>query len=239
MSARSDGRAPDALRPVSFELGLQKHAEGSVLVRFGETAVICAASVEERVPPFLMPKRPELPTRGWVTAEYAMLPRSTNTRIGRNPGGREKEIQRLVGRALRAAVNTDRLGPRTITVDCDVLHADGGTRTASITGGFVALCLAVRRLRTQGLVKEDPIVSHVAAVSVGLCAGRALLDLCYVEDAAAGVDMNVVMAEGGRFVEVQGTGEHGTFDRAELDALTALAARGCAQLIDAQRAALR
>ena len=239
MSARSDGRAPDALRPVSFELGLQKHAEGSVLVRFGETAVICAASVEERVPPFLMPPRPQQPTRGWVTAEYAMLPRSTNTRIGRNPGGREKEIQRLVGRALRAAVNPDKLGPRTITIDCDVLHADGGTRTASITGGFVALCLAIRRLRAQGLVKEDPILSHVAAVSVGLCGGRALLDLCYVEDAAAAVDMNVVMDEGDKFVEVQDTGEHGTFDRAELDALTSLAAKGCAHLIEAQRAALR
>jgi ribonuclease PH len=236
---RIDGRQVDQLRPITIELGYQKHAEGSALIRFGETTVLCAASVEERVPPFLMPPRPQQPTRGWVTAEYAMLPRSTNTRVGRNPGGREKEIQRLIGRALRAAVDFEALGPRTITIDCDVLHADGGTRTAAITGGFVALSLAVRTLQKKGLLGgKQPLSQEVAAVSVGIVESEACLDLCYVEDSAAEVDMNVVMTGGGRFVEVQGTGEESTFDKAALDRLCDLAAIGCRELVAAQRAAL-
>jgi ribonuclease PH len=239
VTARIDGRGFDALRPVTVELGVQPHADGSVLIKCGGTHVLCAASVEERVPGFVHEaNRREGTAHGWLTAEYAMLPRATNTRTGRTPGGREKEIQRLVGRALRAAVDLTRLGARTITIDCDVLEADGGTRTASITGGYVALALALRGLRARGTLVEDPLVEQVAAVSAGVVEGRAMLDLCYQEDALADVDMNFVMTARDSFVEVQGTGERGTFDRGRLDQLCGLAMRGCTELLSVQRAAL-
>jgi ribonuclease PH len=225
---RSDGRAPDALRPVKLEPHWMKHAEGSALIQCGETWVLCAATVEEKVPPFLEGKG-----GGWVTAEYAMLPRATHTRSGRDPGSRGKEIQRLVGRALRAAVDLQALGPLTVTIDCDVLQADGGTRTASITGGYVALALALRRVGAERALREP-----VAAVSVGIVDGVPVLDLPYVEDVAAHVDMNVVMTAAGRFVEVQGTAEHGTFERRELDAMLELAAKGIRSLGEIQRQAL-
>jgi len=225
---RPDGRAPDALRDVSIETGWTRHAEGSALIRFGDTWVLCNASVEEKVPPFLIGKG-----SGWVTAEYAMLPRATHTRSSRDPGSRGKEIQRLVGRALRAAVNTKALGERTVTVDCDVLQADGGTRTASITGGWVALAIALGRIE-----KQAALVRSVAAVSVGIVNGVTVLDLPYVEDSAAEVDMNVVMTGDGKLVEVQGTAEHGVFERKQLDQMMDLAARGVAQLTKLQKQAL-
>jgi ribonuclease PH len=232
---RRDGRRPDELRPVTITPDYLKDPEGSVLIRAGDTWVVCTASVEEKVPPFLKDSG-----RGWVTAEYAMLPRATNTRGSRQPGGRGKEIERLIGRALRAAIDLPALGQRTITVDCDVLQADGGTRTASITGGFVALQLACRRLVARKLLARDPIACQVAAVSVGIIDGEPRLDLPYVEDSAAQVDMNVVMtaAPDERLVEIHGTAEHGTFSRAELDALVDLAAVGVRQLGAAQRDAL-
>lgn len=227
--SRPDGRAPDALRPVKIETGWTRHAEGSVLIRCGETWVLCNASVEERVPPFLIGKG-----KGWVTAEYAMLPRATNTRSGRDPGSRGKEIQRLVGRALRAAVDMSALGERTLTIDCDVLQADGGTRTASITGGWVALALALRKIGAEKALREA-----VAAVSVGIVSGQPVVDLPYVEDSAADVDMNVVMTEGGKLVEIQGTAEHGAFARRELDTMLDLAEAGIKKLLGLQREALR
>ncbi|MDB4965968.1 MAG: ribonuclease [Myxococcales bacterium] len=230
---RPDGRRPDELRALSITPDWLKDPEGSALIRAGETWVICTASVEERVPPFLKDSG-----KGWVTGEYGMLPRSTNTRSGRQQGGRGKEIERLIGRALRASVDMSLLGQRTITIDCDVLQADGGTRTAAITGGFVALALACRRLQAKGLIKKSPLLHEVAAVSVGIIDGEARLDLPYVEDAAAEVDMNVVMTADDRLVEVQGTAEHGTFDRAQLNALMDLAATGVKQLVAAQRGAL-
>jgi ribonuclease PH len=230
---RPDGRRPDQLRPLTITPDWLRDPEGSALIKAGETWVICTASVEEKVPPFLKDTG-----RGWVTAEYAMLPRSTNTRSGRAPGGRGKEIERLIGRSLRAAIDMSKLGQRSITIDCDVLQADGGTRTASITGGFVALALACRRLVAKGLLKESPIVGHVAAVSVGIIDGEPRLDLPYVEDSAAQVDMNVVMADGDRIVEVQGTAEHGTFTRKEMDALVDLGQLGVRELITAQKQAL-
>src|SRR6478735_1081563 len=230
---RPDGRRPDELRPLTITPDWLKDPEGSALIRAGETWVICTASVEEKVPPFLKDSG-----RGWVTAEYAMLPRATNTRSGRSPGGRGKEIERLIGRSLRAAIDMKKLGQRSITIDCDVLQADGGTRTASITGGFVALALACRRLVAKGLLKESPILGHVAAVSVGIIDGEPRLDLPYVEDAAAQVDMNVVMADGDRIVEVQGTAEQGTFTRQEMDALVDLGQLGVRELITAQKQAL-
>ncbi len=230
---RPDGRRPDELRPISITPDWLKDPEGSALIRAGETWVICTASVEEKVPPFLKDSG-----RGWVTAEYAMLPRSTNTRSGRQPGGRGKEIERLIGRALRASIDLGKLGQRTITIDCDVLQADGGTRTAAITGGYVALALACRRLVGKKLLGASPLLHEVAAVSVGVVDGEARLDLPYVEDAAAEVDMNIVMTADGKLVEVQGTAEHGTFDRAQLDALIDLASGGVAQLVAAQRRAL-
>jgi ribonuclease PH len=225
---RPDGRAPDALREVSIETGWTRHAEGSALIRFGDTWVLCNASVEEKVPPFLIGKG-----SGWVTAEYAMLPRATHTRSSRDPGSRGKEIQRLVGRALRAAVDVRALGERTVTVDCDVLQADGGTRTASITGGWVALAIALRKIERQGA-----LLRSVAAVSVGIVNGVTLLDLPYVEDSAAEVDMNVVMTGDGKLVEVQGTAEHGVFERKQLDEMMDLAARGVARLTELQKQAL-
>jgi ribonuclease PH len=230
---RADGRRADELRPIRLETGYQRYAEGSVLVDWGATRVLCAASVAEEVPPFRAASG-----GGWVTGEYAMLPRSTNTRKPRRQGGRETEIQRLVGRALRAAVDLDALGPRTITVDCDVLVADGGTRVASITGGFVALALAARALLRDGRVARDPIARAVAAVSVGLLGGVPVLDLFQAEDSRADVDLNLVMTSEGRFVEVQGTAEHEPFRREELDALCDLGWRGIERLFDLQRRAL-
>jgi len=213
--------------------GFQRYPEGSVLVRWGETHVLCAASVEASVPPFRLDSG-----GGWLTGEYAMLPRSTDTRKGRRHGGRETEIQRLIGRALRAAVDLDRLGQRTFYIDCDVLQADGGTRVASITGGFVALALALERLRRQGELTADPILEPLAAVSVGIVDGAALLDLPYAEDSRAEVDMNLVMTAGGRFVEIQGTAEHEPFDAAQLERLLSLGRRGIARLCDLQRRTL-
>jgi ribonuclease PH len=235
---RPSGRAPDALRPVTIQRHYTRHAEGSVLVAFGDTRVLCTASVEERVPPFLRGKG-----EGWVTAEYGMLPRATHTRSGREAaagrqGGRTLEIQRLIGRALRAIVDRGALGERTITLDCDVLQADGGTRTAAITGACVALVDAVRWLLARKLVARDPIHGQVAAVSVGIWRGVPVLDLDYAEDAECETDMNVVMNDALAFVELQGTAEGHAFRRHELDAMLALAAHGIGELLAAQRAAL-
>ena len=233
--ARPDARENNALRPVEIVPGFQKYAEGSVLIKTGATWVLCAASVEDKVPPFLAGQG-----TGWVTAEYAMLPRATHTRSGRGGGGRAKEIQRLIGRSLRAAVDMRALGERMITVDCDVLQADGGTRVASITGGYVALALAAARLAAAGDISDVAAVlpEPVAAVSVGIVDGEPRLDLPYAEDSVAGVDMNVVMTESGRLIEVQGTAEHQTFSRAQLDALLDLAEQGIRQLCAAQRQAV-
>jgi ribonuclease PH len=235
---RSDGRAADQLRPVSFHRGWLDHAEGSVLVEFGRTRVLCAASVTQGVPRWR--KGSGL---GWVTAEYAMLPRSTNTRSDRESvkgriGGRTHEISRLVGRSLRAAIDYKALGENTIVLDCDVLQADGGTRTAAITGAYVALADAVGYLRDQQALAGEPLVSSVSAVSVGIVDGEAMLDLCYEEDVRAETDMNVVMTGEGAFVEVQGTAESGAFDRQMLDRLLDLAAAGCDDLTAAQKDAL-
>ncbi len=230
---RPDGRRPDELRPLTITPDWLKDPEGSALIRAGDTWVICTASVEEKVPPFLKDSG-----RGWVTGEYGMLPRSTNTRSGRQPGGRGKEIERLIGRALRASIDMTKLGQRTITIDCDVLQADGGTRTAAITGGYVALALACRRLMTRGLLAASPILHEVAAVSVGIIDGEARVDLPYAEDSVAEVDMNVVMTADGRLVELQGTAEHGTVDRKQLDALVDLAGAAIQQLVVAQRRAM-
>src|SRR3954471_18679320 len=197
---RPDGRRPDELRKVTITPDFNRYAEGSVLVEFGETRVICTATVESKVPPFL-----EGQHKGWVTAEYAMLPRSTHTRSGRAAGGRGQEIQRLIGRSRRAAIDARALGPRQITIDCDVIEADGGTRTASITGGWVALALAIEKLLGRGLIAARPTLLEVAATSVGIVGGRPLLDLAYEEDSTAEVDFNVVMTGGGDFVEIQGT----------------------------------
>ena len=235
---RPSGRKPDSLRAVRLQRGFTKHAEGSVLVEFGDTRVLCTASVEERVPPFLRDSG-----RGWVTAEYGMLPRSTHTRTDREAArgkqsGRTQEIQRLVGRALRSVVDLGALGARTVQIDCDVLQADGGTRTAAITGSFVALHDAVSLLRKKNLLAVNPIRDFVAAVSVGVYQGTPVLDLDYAEDSACGCDMNVVMTGAGNFVEVQGTAEGETFGRHELDALLELARRGIAELVAHQRRAL-
>jgi len=235
---RPSGRAPDQLRPVSFTRKFTRHAEGSVLVAFGDTRVLCTASVEERVPAWKKEKG-----GGWVTAEYGMLPRATHERTRREAssgkqGGRTLEIQRLIGRALRSVVDLDALGNVQITVDCDVLQADGGTRTAAITGGYVALADAINACVARGLVKKNPLHGQVAAVSVGICGSTPVLDLEYTEDVQAGTDMNVVMNEAGGFVEVQGTAEHSAFRREELDAMLDLAAKGIQQLLKAQREAL-
>ena len=235
---RPSGRAPDQLRPVTIERGYTRHAEGSVLVSFGDTRVLCTASVDNRVPPFLRGKG-----EGWVTAEYGMLPRATNTRNDREAargkqGGRTLEIQRLIGRALRACVDRGALGERTITLDCDVLQADGGTRTAAITGAYVALVDAGRWLRARKDLGRDPIHGAVAAVSVGIFRGVPVLDLDYAEDSACDTDMNVVMNDGGGFIELQGTAEGHAFRRNELEAMTALAEAGIARLVALQREAL-
>jgi ribonuclease PH len=229
---RPDGRRNDQLRPLEIIPHYQKHAEGSALIKLGDTWVLCAASVEASVPSFLVGKN-----QGWLTAEYAMLPRATHTRSKRDPGGRGKEIQRLIGRSLRAAVDLTLLGERTIAVDCDVLCADGGTRVSSITGAWVAVALAIETLVKKGdLADRRALKPPVAAVSVGIVGGQVVLDLPYVEDARAEVDMNVVGSEDGKLIEVQGTAEHGTFDRAQLDAMLDLASAGIRQLAQAQRA---
>ena len=236
--ARPSGRAPDQLREVRIERGFTRHAEGSVLVSFGQTRVLCTASVENRVPAFLRGKG-----EGWVTAEYGMLPRSTHTRSDREAargkqGGRTLEIQRLIGRTLRACVDRGALGERTITLDCDVLQADGGTRTAAITGAYVALVDAIRWLQARRVISRDPVFGAVAAVSVGIYQGVPVLDLDYAEDSNCDTDMNVVMNDGGGFIELQGTAEGHAFRRTELDALLALAESGIGELLAAQQAAL-
>ncbi|MDF3011431.1 MAG: ribonuclease [Burkholderiales bacterium] len=235
---RPGGRKPDELRAVRLTRGYTRHPEGSVLVEFGDTRVLCTASVEERVPPFLRDSG-----RGWVTAEYGMLPRATNTRGEREAArgkqsGRTQEIQRLIGRSLRAVVDLSSLGGRTIQVDCDVLQADGGTRTAAITGAFVALHDAVSWLQQRNLLTRSPIREFVAAVSVGIHQGTPVLDLDYAEDSACGTDMNVVMTGAGRFVELQATAEGEPFSQEELDALVELAAGGIRELIAQQKRAL-
>ena len=236
--ARPSGRAPDQMREVRIERGYTRHAEGSVLVCFGQTRVLCTASVDNKVPGFLRGKG-----EGWVTAEYGMLPRSTHTRSDREAargkqGGRTLEIQRLIGRTLRACVDRGALGERTITLDCDVLQADGGTRTAAITGAYVALVDAVRWLQSKREIGKDPIIGAVAAVSVGIYRGTPVLDLDYAEDSDCDTDMNVVMNDGGGFIELQGTAEGHAFRRDELDRLLSLAERGCDELFAAQQAAL-
>ena len=230
---RPDGRKPDELRLVRITPDYNRYAEGSVLVEFGETKVICTASVENKVPPFL-----EKQGKGWITAEYAMLPRSTHTRSGRNPGGRGQEIQRLIGRALRAAVVTKHMGERQITVDCDVIQADGGTRTAAITGGWVALALALRRLVPKEKLGKQPLRRAVCAVSTGIVAGEARLDLAYAEDSSADVDFNFVLTDGGQFVEIQGTAEGEPFSPEDYQRLVALAQKGASELFALQQQAL-
>lgn len=235
---RPSGRMPEQLREVTLQRGYTRHAEGSVLVSFGETRVLCTASVDNKVPGFLRGKG-----EGWITAEYGMLPRSTHSRCDREAargkqGGRTLEIQRLIGRALRACVDRSALGERTITLDCDVLQADGGTRTAAITGAYVALVDAIRWLQARKEITKDPIHGAVAAVSVGIYRGTPVLDLDYAEDSGCDTDMNIVMNDGGGFIELQGTAEGHAFRRDELDALLGLAERGIAQLLDAQREAL-
>jgi len=236
---RKDGRSPMEIRKVTLERNCNIHAEGSTLVSFGDTRVICTASVEEKVPPFLRGAG-----SGWVTAEYAMLPRATGTRTQREStrgriSGRSHEIQRLIGRSLRAAVDLGSLGERTVWIDCDVLQADGGTRTAAITGGFVALADALRKLWKDDMTDRIPLLSFVAAISAGRVDGDLVLDLSYAEDSSAEVDSNFVMTDGGSFIEVQGTGEGGVFSRTEMDALLDMATTGIMELIDMQRAALQ
>lgn len=236
--ARPSGRAPAQMREVRIERGYTRHAEGSVLISFGDTRVLCTASVDNKVPPFLRGKG-----EGWVTAEYGMLPRATHSRSDREAsrgkqGGRTLEIQRLIGRSLRACIDRKALGERTITLDCDVLQADGGTRTAAITGAYVAMVDAVRWLQARREITRDPIFGAVAAVSVGIYRGVPVLDLDYAEDSACDTDMNVVMNDGGGFIELQGTAEGHAFRRDELDALTSLAEAGITGLVARQREAL-
>jgi ribonuclease PH len=235
---RPSGRAPEELRPVRITRHYTRHAEGSVLVEFGDTRVLCTATVEDGVPPFLRGSG-----QGWITAEYGMLPRSTHTRTAREAArgkqsGRTQEIQRLIGRALRAVTDLRALGDRTVTLDCDVLQADGGTRTAAITGGYVALADAIEALVERRLVASSPIHAQVAAVSVGICKGIPVLDLDYAEDSEAETDMNVVMNNGGAFIEIQGTAEGHAFRRHELDELLNLAAQGIGRLLAHQLEAL-
>jgi ribonuclease PH len=235
---RPSNRAPDEMRHVRITRNYTKHAEGSVLVEFGDTRVLCNASVEERIPGFLRGKG-----EGWVTAEYGMLPRSTTSRMGREAargkqGGRTLEIQRLIGRSLRAVMDMKRLGERTITIDCDVIQADGGTRTASITGGYVALADAVQSLLDNKVLEKSPLIGRVASVSVGVHQGTPVLDLDYAEDCTAETDMNVVMNNTGDFIEVQGTAEGHPFTRDELNQMLALAQQGIGELLASQQAAL-
>jgi ribonuclease PH len=235
---RPSGRAPDQLRPISLEPGAAKYAEGSCMARFGETHVLCAATIEEKVPPFLRDSG-----KGWVTAEYGMLPRSTHTRTDREASrgkqsGRTQEIQRLIGRSLRAVTNLPGLGERQIRLDCDVIQADGGTRTAAITGSYVALHLAINKLIKSGALKSLPLTDHVAAVSCGVFNGVPVLDLDYPEDSKAQTDGNFVLTGSGKFVEIQSTAEQSPFDKSEFDALLALAQKGIAELVTLQRAAI-
>jgi ribonuclease PH len=235
---RPSGRKENQLRPVAFTTDYTIHAEGSVLAEFGHTRVLCTASVESRVPPWMRGVG-----SGWVTAEYGMLPRSTNTRTGREAargkqGGRTLEIQRLIGRSLRAVIDLEAIGERTVTLDCDVIQADGGTRTAAISGAYVALALAMQRLTADGTLKKNPMYGQVAAVSVGIYRGAPVLDLDYAEDSEAETDMNVVMNEAGNFIEVQGTAEGHAFTDDELAAMLKLAHSGINEIIDAQNAAL-
>lgn len=237
--ARSDGRAVNELRAVKITPNYLPHAEGSALIEMGETRVLCVATVEDKLPPHLRSQR----GRGWITAEYAMLPRATAQRTPRETGrgglsGRTHEIQRLIGRSIRSVANLKALGERTITLDCDVLQADGGTRTAAITGAYVALALACRHLMAQGKINRNPVTTEVAAISVGIVEKTPLLDLKYTEDSTAEVDMNLVCTGDGRFIEVQGTAEGSPFSRQELDTLLALGAEGIERLIQIQRAAL-
>lgn len=237
-SIRPSGRQADQMREVKITKNITKHAEGSVLVAFGDTQVICTASVEESVPPFLRGAN-----QGWVTAEYGMLPRSTGTRMRREASagkqsGRTQEIQRLIGRSLRAAVDLKKLGERSVFIDCDVIQADGGTRTASITGAFVALVMAIEGLVEQGLLQENPILHYVASVSVGIYEGLPVLDLDYAEDSTAHTDMNLVMTEDGRFIEVQGTAEGEPYSMQEMQAMLALGQKGIQELIAVQKAAI-
>lgn len=235
---RPSRRNQDELRPINITRNFTKHAEGSVLIEFGDTKVICTASVEERVPRFLKGKN-----QGWVTAEYGMLPRSTGSRMGREAargkqGGRTMEIQRLIGRSLRAVVDMEALGERSITIDCDVIQADGGTRTASITGGYVALAEAIQHLQKNNLLDKNPLHGFIASVSVGIYDGKAVLDLDYAEDSNAETDMNIVMNEAGAFIEVQGTAEGHAFQMNELLTMLDYAKKGISQLIEKQRQAL-
>jgi ribonuclease PH len=235
---RPSGRAFDQLRPISLETGVTRYAEGSCLAKFGHTHVLCTASWEKGVPGWMKGKG-----EGWVTGEYGMLPRATHTRGRREAAagkqsGRTQEIQRLIGRSMRSVVNLAALGENTITIDCDVIQADGGTRTASITGGFVALAMACRYLQTEGVIKADPVLKQAAAISVGLFQDMPVLDVDYPEDSAGEADMNVVMSSDGGFIEVQGTGESRPMSRPELDEMMRLAEKGCTELFAAQRAAL-
>lgn len=235
---RVDGRKADELRPVKITPNFLPNAEGSALIEMGNTKVICTASVEDRVPPFLRNQG-----KGWVTAEYGMLPRSTGTRTQREssrggPSGRTQEIQRLIGRSLRAVIDMTMTGERTIMVDCDVIQADGGTRTASITGAYVALVLAVRKMMDNRQIKRSPITNEIAAVSVGIVGGKPVLDLNYVEDSSAEVDMNIVCTGNGKFIEVQGTAEHAPFSPEEMNDMVALARKGIERLLMFQRYAL-
>ena len=233
---RIDGRRPDQLRRVTVQKNYLKHAEGSCLISFGDTKVVCSASVEEGVPPFLKGKG-----QGWVTAEYGMLPRSCTQRINREKGGgsgRTQEIQRLVGRSLRAVVDMKKLGERTVKIDCDVIQGDGGTRTASITGGYIALAMAVKKMQKQKLIASSPLIEQVAAISVGMKDGRAVLDLNYAEDSTAEVDMNIVMVGAGKFVEIQGTAEGKAFAKKDMDAMIKLADKGIRELFLMQKRAL-
>lgn len=237
-NSRPDGRSTHALRPIRIERNFTKHAEGSVMVRFGDTHVLCTCSVEDKVPGFLKGKN-----QGWLTAEYGMLPRSTHSRMDREAAkgkqsGRTQEIQRLIGRALRAAVDLNKLGERTLKIDCDVIQADGGTRTASITGAMVAVADAVGKLMASGALTESPIIQYIAAVSVGVVNGQVVLDLNYDEDSNCETDLNVVMTETGGFVEVQGTAEGLAFSRDELNGMLDCAAQGIADLVQLQKAAL-
>jgi ribonuclease PH len=239
-SARADGRQPNQLRPVRFQNGIAPHATGSTLVEWGNTRVICGVTAEDVVPRWM---KDQNLTGGWITAEYSMLPYSTLQRKPRDItkgkiDGRSQEIQRLIGRAMRSAINLEKIGARTLWVDCDVLQADGGTRTAAITGAFVALSLAVKRLLAEGRLNQNPMLHAIAAVSVGIVNGQPLLDLCYTEDVAASVDFNLVMNSAGEFIELQGTGEEATFSESELGALIALGKAGIRELLKAQQGAL-
>jgi ribonuclease PH len=239
-STRADGRAPNQIRPLRFQNHIAPHAAGSTLIEWGGTRVICGVTIEESVPRWMKEQKVE---GGWITAEYSMLPYSTLTRKPRDISkgkldGRSSEIQRLIGRSIRAAIDLEKIGARTICVDCDVLQADGGTRTAAITGAFVALSLAVKKLIAEKKISDSPILSGVAAVSVGIVNGAALLDLCYTEDVAAAVDMNLVMNAAGEFIELQGTGEEATFTDAQLVQLLALGKTGIRELLAAQQTAI-